>query len=583
MNSKIQVAKPLVVLHGDEMAQIAFEKILEQFVTARLDLELVEIDLTAENRLRTNGEAVRDAIAALKTYGVGVKNAGMTVNRQQLDELLARHPDIKEADLDKLATKSPNGAIRKGIGGNITREDIQFRNLQINPPDWIGRDIEVMTMDSGGIKHSHNELSKATGVVKLIFVGASGDPVELHRRTINKGDPWLLASNDIDDVKAWAHEFFQRALQEKRDVYLGLKDTVIPGYDGVMRTAIEDVYASDYRERFQQAGLNYHYELIDAQAARIVANPPERALWGVPDNTTGRKLYKLVKELKRYGIPNRKHHVSLSRMSAGGGDQYGSFNMPMAEDGILKVIVDGEEKHARRVKKNDPVLLMSNDLQAITDWVSQVFRDASHKGKEVYFGLKREYMEYDEVFSTAITDVRHMLAKAGTQPPSFMIMRPSSQLKKMITDPPRNALYPAQNLDGDIFSDISAALGGSLATASSIIESKDGTMLYEAPHGTAHDLYLKYVQSEGKEAHFNSSALIYAVANALETLALREDNEALAEYSRQLKEALIDTVDQGIITGDLKGKTVDPDAETVVDMYGFLDAVERNLDLKAGR
>ena len=583
MNSKIQVAKPLVVLHGDEMAQIAFEKILEQFVTARLDLELVEIDLTAENRLRTNGEAVRDAISALKTYGVGVKNAGMTVNRQQLDELLARHPDIKEADLDKLATKSPNGAIRKGIGGNITREDIQFRNLQINPPDWIGRDIEVMTMDNGGIKHSHNELSKATGVVKLIFVGASGDPVELHRRTINKGDPWLLASNDIDDVKAWAHEFFQRALQEKRDVYLGLKDTVIPGYDGVMRTAIEDVYASDYRERFQQAGLNYHYELIDAQAARIVANPPERALWGVPDNTTGRKLYKLVKELKRYGIPNRKHHVSLSRMSAGGGDQYGSFNMPMAEDGILKVIVDGEEKHARRVKKNDPVLLMSNDLQAITDWVSQVFRDASHKGKEVYFGLKREYMEYDEVFSTAITDVRHMLAKAGTQPPSFMIMRPSSQLKKMITDPPRNALYPAQNLDGDIFSDISAALGGSLATASSIIESKDGTMLYEAPHGTAHDLYLKYVQSEGKEAHFNSSALIYAVANALETLALREDNEALAEYSRQLKEALIDTVDQGIITGDLKGKTVDPDAETVVDMYGFLDAVERNLDLKAGR
>jgi isocitrate dehydrogenase len=583
MNSKIHVAQPLVVLHGDEMAQIAFEKILEQFVTARLDLELIEIDLTAENRLRTNGEAVRDAINALKTYGVGVKNAGMTVNRQQLDELLAKHPDIKEADLDKLATKSPNGAIRKGIGGNITREDIQFRNLQINPPDWIGRDIEVMTMDNGGIKHSHNELSKATGVVKLIFVGASGDPVELHRRTINKGDPWLLATNDIDEVKAWAHDFFQRALQEKRDTYLGLKDTVIPGYDGVMRTAIEEIYLTEYRDRFRQAGLSHHYELIDAQAARIVANPPERALWGVPDNTTGRKLYKLVKELKRYGIPNRKHHVSLSRMSAGGGDQYGSFNMPMEEDGILKVIVDGEEKHARRVKKNDPVLLMSNDLQAITDWVSQVFRDASHKGKEVYFGLKREYMEYDEVFSTAITDVRHMLAKAGTQPPSFMIMRPSSQLKKMITDPPRNALYPAQNLDGDIFSDISAALGGSLATASSIIESKDGTMLYEAPHGTAHDLYLKYLQSEGREAHFNSSALIYAVANALETLARREDNDALALYSRQLKDALIDTVDQGIITGDLKGKTVDPDAETVVDMYGFLNAVERNLDLKAGQ
>jgi isocitrate dehydrogenase len=577
MSGKIRVARPLVILHGDEMAQVAFERILQQFVTSRLDIELVEIDLTAENRLVTNGQAVRDAIAALKEYGVGIKNAGMTVNRQQLNELLARHPDIVEAELDKLATKSPNGAIRKGIGGNITREDIQFRNLQIKPPQWIGRDIEVMTMEGGGIKHSYNELSKATGVLKLVFVGSSGDPVELHRRIVNKGDPWLLATNDIAEVVAWAHEFFQRALEEKRDAYLGLKDTVIPGYDGVMRAAIEDVFRADYAQKFEQAGINYHYELIDAQAARIVANPPERALWGVPDNTTGRKLYKLVGALRKYGIPNRKHHVSLSRMSAGGGDQYGSFNMPMQEDGILKVIVDGEEKHARQVKKNDPILLMSNHLQAITDWVSQVFRDASRKDKEVYFGLKREYMEYDEVFSTAITDTRHALAKAGTRPPSFMIMRPSSQLKKMITDPPRNALYPAQNLDGDIFSDISAALGGSLATASSIIESKDGTMLYEAPHGTAHDLYLRYQASGGSEAHFNSSALIYALANALETLAEREDNRALHDYSRRLKQALIETVDQGTITGDLKGKTTDPASEKIVDMYGFLDAVESNL------
>ena len=134
MNSKLKVASPLVILHGDEMAQIAFERILQQFVKARLEIELVEVDLTAENRLITNGQAVVDAIVALKKYGVGVKNAGMTVNRQQLDELLAKHPDVDEAKLNKLATKSPNGAIRKGIGGNITREDIEFRNLQVNTP-----------------------------------------------------------------------------------------------------------------------------------------------------------------------------------------------------------------------------------------------------------------------------------------------------------------------------------------------------------------------------------------------------------------------------------------------------------------
>jgi len=578
MSQKIKVEKPLVVLHGDEMAQIAFDRILQQFVTSKLDIDLIEIDLSAENRLTSNGQAVIDAIEALKLHGIGVKNAGMTVNRQQLDELLNKHPEIDESSLHKLATKSPNGAIRKGIGGNITREDIEFLNLEVEHPNWIGRDIEVDTMETGGLDHSYNELSDATGVAKVIFIGSSGDPVELHRRTLKKGDPWLLATNDIDAIKAWGHRFFKRALDEKRHAYLGLKDTVIPGYDGVMRAAIETIYHDHYQSSFAEQGLEYHYELIDAQAARIVSNPPERALWGIPDNTTGMKIYKLVMQLKAYGLPTRKHHVSLSRMSAGGGDQYGSYNTPIAEDGIIKVVVDGVERHARTVKQNDPILFMSNDREAIKNWVSQVFRDAAHNKKEVYFGLKREFINYDDVYSTVINDVRNELAEQDTPPPSFMIMRPSRQLSKMICDPPRWGLYPTQNLDGDIFSDISAALGGSLATASSIIESTDGTMLYEAPHGTAHDLYLKYLESGGKVAIFNSSALIYATANALTTISEREHNKALGDYAALLKAALIDTVAQGTITGDLKGKTNNPESENVVDMQGFLDAVEANID-----
>ena len=575
---KIEVKEPLVVLHGDEMAQVAFERIIEQFVKQRLQINLVEMDLTAENRLRTNGEVVREAIGALIQHGVGIKNAGMTVNRQQLTDLLAANPDIDGDNLDPLATKSPNGAIRKGIGGNITREDIPFRNLVVRLPGWVGREIDVFTMDAGGIADSFNELSDATGVLKLMFVGASGDPVELHRRELKLGDPWLLSTNSIEAVREWAHQFFSRALEERRDAYLGLKDTVIPGYDGVMRLAIENIFTNDYAKAFRKAGIRYEYGLIDAQAAKMVANPPERALWGVPDNTTGRKLFKLVNELKQYGVANRKSRVSISRMSAGGGDQYGSYNAPAVEDGIVKVIVDGKEKCARRVMAGDPMLLMSNDREAIGDWVMQVFRDASLNEKEVYFGLKREYIEYDDVFSHVIYEVRNRLAASGTEPPSFMIMRPSSQLKKMITDPPRNAVYPSQNLDGDIFSDIAAALGGSLATASSIIESRDGTRLFEAPHGTAHDLFQIYNESNGETALFNSSALLFALANALQVLAERENNQPLLDYANRLKNALIDTVDEGVITGDLKGKTTDPDNETIVDMFGFLDAVEARLD-----
>jgi isocitrate dehydrogenase len=577
LSTKIKVENPLVVLHGDEMAQVAFTEILARFVTLPLDIQLVEIDLSATKRFSSNGEVIQEAISALKEHGVGIKNAGMTVNRAQLDDLLSQYPNVVESTLDPLATKSPNGAIRKGISGNITREDIEFRNIQSVRPNWIDRDIEVDTMETGGLDFSYSELSNATGVAKVMFVGSSGEPVELHRRSLNKGDPWMLATNCLEEVKAWAHRFFQRAIEEKRDIYLGLKDTVVSGYDGVMRTAIEEIYTQEYQARVAEAGLSYQYELIDAQAARIVSNPPKRALWGVPDNVSGMKLFKLVQQLKRYGLPERKAHVSISRMSAGGGDQYGSYNTPSPEKGVIKVIVDGEEKHARYVKEGDPILFMSNDRDAIKDWVSQVFKDAAVNKKEVYFGLKREFVNYDEVYSSIILEIRKELAALDTPPPSFMIMRPSRQLSKMICDPPRWGMYPAQNLDGDIFSDISAALGGSLATASSVIISKDGTKLFEAPHGTAHDLYVRYLETDGKEANFNSSALIFAVASALEELAGRENNLALTGYAARLKSALIETVAQGVITGDLKGKTTAPDAESIVDMNGFLDAVASNL------
>ena len=94
-------------------------------------------------------------------------------------------------------------------------------------------------------------------------------------------------------------------------------------------------------------------------------------------------------------------------------------------------------------------------------------------------------------------------------------------------------------------------------------------------------LFLLYQESDGETAIFNASALIYALGNALETLSAREPNEALARYAASLKQALIDTVDQGVITGDIKGKTTAPEREQVVDMQGFLDAIAKNLDRSA--
>ena len=236
MADKINVKSELVILHGDEMAQVAFEEILERFVKKRLNINLIEKDLSAKNRLKTNGAIIEESIKDLNKYGVGVKNAGVTVNRKQLDDFLKEMPELSRDSLKPLATKSPNGAIRKGIGGNIKREDIPFTNLKPVHPDWQNITLDVVTMDDGGQKDSYNEVSKVTGYLQVKFIPESTKKAEiLHERFINKGDPWLIASNNIDNVKKWAKELFKRAIDERRDVYIGLKDTVIPGYDGVMK------------------------------------------------------------------------------------------------------------------------------------------------------------------------------------------------------------------------------------------------------------------------------------------------------------------------------------------------------------
>ena len=100
-----------------------FTRINMHFVVSGIGLKDTHVkravDLSAEKRFTSNGSVVTEAIDALKTHGVGIKNAGMTVNRAQLDDLLGKYPEISEDSLDKLATKSPNGAIRKGISGTI--------------------------------------------------------------------------------------------------------------------------------------------------------------------------------------------------------------------------------------------------------------------------------------------------------------------------------------------------------------------------------------------------------------------------------------------------------------------------------
>jgi len=572
----------LVVLHGDEMAQVAFEDILHRFVRKRTTITLHELDLSAKNRLRSNGRVVQDAVDALLRYGIGVKNAGITVNKAQLAELLKELASdgciADEKTLTPLAVRSPNGTIRKGISGNIFREDIPFTNLKRTVPEWKGRDIVVSTMQGGGLKESQNGQVQNAGMLSVVLEDREGKRTLLHQRSVSAGDMYLLATVELKAVQRWAHDFFEQALREGRSVFMALKDTVLPGYDGAIREAVEAIFHEVFAARFKAKQLTYRYGLIDAQAAAMVVSPPERALWGIPDNNTGEKMRQLVEELKHSGVSKKGYSLAVSRMSAGGGDQYGSFNSPAFAEGMITVALEEQILCQRYVGKGDPLMLMTNTPDAIYKWGVQTFRDAARKNQTVYFGCTDDDMTYNRVVAEQVEAVARSYQKMQRPLPSYELLSPARQLVKMVCNPPQGGCYAALNLDGDIFSDIAAALGGSLATASSVIASTEGQMLFEAPHGTAPDLYEAYVKSKGSQAYFNPSALIYAVANALEMIGEKQEKEGrgLTAYAISLKQALIRTVEAGYITPDIKGHTTAGE-EKILNLFEFLDEVERRL------
>jgi isocitrate dehydrogenase len=572
--------EPIVILHGDEMAQVAFDLIVKRFVKAYVDMPLAEHDLSAKNRLRTNGDVVACAIEDLKRHKIGVKNAGVTVTSEQKERLLKELEAEGEAPsgrLAPLATQSPNGAIRKGVGGNISREDIPFRHILKRTPEWIGRDIRVLAPAGGGVRFGHACVAPESGTVRLELSSGSGGTEILHSRSANAGDPLMLAAADKAEIASWATHLFSLGLEERTDVYVGFKDTVLPGYDGVIKEIVDGVFKQNFARRYEAAGIACRYGLIDAQAATMIVTPPERAIWGIADNATGRSFAALIEELKTSGFPDRGQTMSVSRMSAGGGDQYGSYNAPAPSDGVASLTLNGKPLHSVSVTAGSPLMLMGNDRPAVAAWAKQTFRDAAHAGEEIYFALDEGGSAYDRAFADSVREVYKDLLRCSPKQPPFMICEPAFLLKKMICDPPKKARYACRNLDGDVFSDVTAAYSGSLAMASSSIIGENGVCLYEAPHGTAPDLYKRYVESGGKEANFNPSALIYAVGEALRKRGECDRNPAVSRYGEALCKALTETADAGVVTADVAGCLRPGIPLKRVDLYGFLDAVEERL------
>ena len=132
-------------------------------------------------------------------------------------------------------------------------------------------------------------------------------------------------------------------------------------------------------------------------------------------------------------------------------------------------------------------------------------------------------------------------------------------------------VWALKNYDGDVMSDMVSAAFGSLAMMSSVLVSPDGNFEYEAAHGTITRQYYRW--RAGETTSSNPVATIFAWSGALRKRGELDGNEALSAFANRLETAVLDTIDSGVMTGDLAALC----GCSGVDTQAFLDAVYARL------
>ncbi len=253
---KIQMKTPLVEMNGDEMTRILWKMIKDELILPYIDLKTESYDLGLPNRDETDDQVTVDAANAIKKYGVGVKCATITPNAQRKEEY----------DLKRLY-KSPNATIRAMLDGTVFRAPIVVEGIEPIVKCWE----KPITL----ARHAYGDVYKAVemridhpGTVKLVYEGQDGGHTVLHTF---EGPGVVQGMHNTDhSIASFAHACFNYALQTKQDLWFGTKDTISKVYDGQFKKIFQEIFESEYKEKFQQAGIAYEYTLIDDAVARVM-------------------------------------------------------------------------------------------------------------------------------------------------------------------------------------------------------------------------------------------------------------------------------------------------------------------------
>ncbi len=256
--SKIQMTTPIVEMDGDEMTRVLWQMIKDKLILPYIDLKSEYYDLGLKHRDETDDQVTIDSANATLKYGVAVKCATITPNNER----------VEEYGLKKM-WKSPNGTIRAILDGTVFRTPIMVKGIEPNVRTWV----EPITL----ARHAYGDVYKnveirvpGPGKAEILFTGEDGTEI---RKTIHDFDePGIIQGvhNKDSSIKSFARACFKYALSEKKELWLGTKDTISKTYDRRFREIFDEVFEAEFKEEFDKAGITYFYTLIDDAVARVM-------------------------------------------------------------------------------------------------------------------------------------------------------------------------------------------------------------------------------------------------------------------------------------------------------------------------
>ena len=254
--AKIKVKTPLVEIDGDEMTRIIWQKIKDKLIHPYLDIDLKYYDLGIEYRDETDDQVTIDSAEAIKEYGVGVKCATITPDEARLEEFNL-----------KRMYRSPNGTIRNILGGTVFRQPIVCKNVPRLVPGWT--DPIVIGRHAFGDQYRATDfVVDKPGKLTLTFTPDDGSTPKSEEVFAFPGGGVAMAMYNLDEsIRGFARACMNYGLDLGWPVYLSTKNTILKAYDGRFKDLFEEVYLSEYKDKFEKAGITYEHRLIDDMVA----------------------------------------------------------------------------------------------------------------------------------------------------------------------------------------------------------------------------------------------------------------------------------------------------------------------------